>query len=139
MCAFYLFKLGSFTCTCISDGGMNYPVPSFFKDVPLDEAQNILRSQQLPTTHIYTPYTLLHVDTGAHRVLVDTGMGRYGKHAQEMWPEIDNSGLSPGIYLESLRAAGIEAEKIDVVIITHAHPDHVGGNLNERGELNLPN
>jgi glyoxylase-like metal-dependent hydrolase (beta-lactamase superfamily II) len=139
MGAFYRFKLGDFACVCISDGGMNYPVQGMFKDIPLDQAETILRRHALPTTHVYTPYTLLYIDTGAHKVLVDTGIGRYGKHAREMWPQVDNSGLSAGIYLDSLRQAGIRPEDIDTVIITHAHPDHIGGNLNENGELNLPN
>src|SRR5437868_7308923 len=77
MGAFYSFKLGDFACACISDGGMNYPVSAMFKDVPMDDAETILRAQQLPTTHVYTPYTLLYIDTGAHKVLVDTGIGRY--------------------------------------------------------------
>ncbi len=139
MGAFYRFKLGDFGCICISDGGMNYPVSSMFKDIPLGEAETILRQYQLPTTHVYTPYTLLYIDTGMHRVLVDTGIGRYGKYAKEMWPQVDNSKLSAGIYLESLQEAGISPDEIDTVIITHAHPDHIGGNLNENGELNLPN
>ncbi len=34
---------------------------------------------------------------------------------------------------ENLRAAGVEPTGIDTVVITHAHPDHVGGTLNEAG------
>ena len=139
MSASYCFKLGDFSCACISDGGMNYPVSSMFKDTPLDRAETMLRQQQLPTTHVYTPYTLLYVDTGVHKVLVDTGIGGYTKLAKAMWPEVDNAGLKAGTTLESLQEAGIRPEDIDTVIITHAHPDHIGGNLNENGELNLPN
>src|SRR5215468_8333628 len=139
MAAFYRFKLGDFTCVCLSDGGMNYPVPALFKDVPIDRAEAILRKQQLPTTYVYTPYTLLYIDTGTHKVLVDTGVGNLGKHIQAMWPQIDHSGVEPGILLRSLQEAGIRPTDIDTVIITHAHPDHIGGNLNDDKGLNMPN
>ena len=139
MSAFYRFKLGDFDCACISDGGVNYPVAGFFKDLPPERAEAILREHGLPTTHVYTPYTLLYVDTGTHKALIDTGIGRYGSTVKQMWPQVDNSKLTAGIYLESLRQAGIHPEVIDTVIITHAHPDHIGGNLNAEAALNLPN
>jgi glyoxylase-like metal-dependent hydrolase (beta-lactamase superfamily II) len=34
-----------------------------------------------------------------------------------------------------LRAAGIEPFEIDTVITTHAHPDHLGGKLDEEERL----
>jgi glyoxylase-like metal-dependent hydrolase (beta-lactamase superfamily II) len=36
-------------------------------------------------------------------------------------------------------AAGIHPLEIDTVIITHAHPDHIGGMLDDNGKLNFPN
>ena len=139
MNTYYRFKLGDFACACISDGDVNYPVASFFKDVPPERAQAILREFGLPTSHVYSPYTLLYVDTGDHRVLVDTGVGDLGKQVKAMFHDVDNSGLEAGIALQSLRNAGIRPEEIDTVIITHAHPDHIGGNLGANGELNVPN
>ena len=136
---YFRFKLGQFACVCVSDGGMNYPVATMFHGLPVEEAETILRRHGLPTTHVYTPYTLLYVDTGRHKVLVDVGMGHYGQLMPHMLPGADNSQLQSGIALQNLELAGIKAEDVDVVFITHAHPDHIGGMLDVNGGLNLPN
>ncbi len=136
---FYRFKIGQFTCISVSDGGFNYPVESLFKDVPLEKAREYLAERDLPTTHVYTPYTLLFIDTGRHKVLVDTGIGKYGAITKALFPEVDNTDTTPGIILESLAQAGIVAQEIDGIMITHAHPDHIGGNLDAEGGLQFPN
>lgn len=48
-------------------------------------------------------------------------------------------GPRTGKLMHSIQMAGIEPEGIDTVVITHAHPDHVGGTLDENDELNFPN
>ena len=40
---------------------------------------------------------------------------------------------------DNLRAAGIEPEQIDYVLLTHIHPDHSNGLVDETGEANYPN
>lgn len=138
MTAFEGFKVGNFDCVSLSDGGLNYPVASLFKDVPLERAEAILREFGLPTSHIYLPYTLLYIDTSRHRILVDLGVGRYGEMAKKVLASVDNSTLSPGVVLQNIHAAGIDTNTIDTVIITHAHADHIGGLLNDADELAVP-
>jgi len=62
---------------------------------------------------------------GDHLVLVDTGAG----------------GLAPttGRLLPNLQAEGIAPEDIDTVVLTHGHPDHIGGNTNADGKPAFPN
>ena len=50
-------------------------------------------------------------------------------------------GLAPstGRLLRNLQAEGIAPEDIDVVILTHCHPDHIGGNSLDNGQLAFPN
>jgi glyoxylase-like metal-dependent hydrolase (beta-lactamase superfamily II) len=71
------------------------------------------------------PYNCLLVDTGDHRVLVDTGAGELGPDT--------------GRLLRGLEAEGVGPEEIDVIIHTHAHYDHIGGNTDGGGNIAFPN
>ena len=89
----YRFPLGEFECVSLSDGSLDYPLKSFFANVPLEQVEEALRRRDLPTDYITTPYTYLYVDTGAHRVLVDMGAGHLGPRT--------------GKLVENMQAAGI--------------------------------
>jgi glyoxylase-like metal-dependent hydrolase (beta-lactamase superfamily II) len=136
---YYPFRLGTFSCLAISDGGFNYPIESFFKGVPSELVRAILHQHNLPTTHIYTPYTLLYIDTGQHKVLIDTGIGQCVPIAKKSFPTVDNSSIIIGTLLNNMRLAGLDPQEIDTVVITHAHPDHIGGVLDAENRLSFPN
>ncbi|MCA0405738.1 MAG: MBL fold metallo-hydrolase [Proteobacteria bacterium] len=44
-----------------------------------------------------------------------------------------------GKLMESLKAAGVEAEKVKHLVFTHAHPDHLWGSLDDFGAPAFPN
>jgi glyoxylase-like metal-dependent hydrolase (beta-lactamase superfamily II) len=121
----YQFQLGDFGCVCLSDGSLDYPLHNFFANVPAAEVEAALRQHNLPTDYITTPYTYLFVDTKDHQVLVDMGAGHLGPRT--------------GKLLQNMQAGGINPLEIDTVVITHAHPDHIGGTLDDAGKLNYPN
>ena len=68
--------------------------------------------------------TVLLVNTGQHLVLIDTGTG--------------DTVSPPGLLMDRLRAAGISATDIDVVVLTHADFDHIGGATDAHGTLKFP-
>jgi len=41
--------------------------------------------------------------------------------------------------VKNLRSESIEPEEIDTVILSHGHPDHIGGNLDDEGRQVFPN
>lgn len=122
---FHRFMLNDIECTCVSDGSLDYPLQNFFANAPLTEVEEALRKRNLPTDYITTPYTYLVVKTKTNLVLIDMGAG--------------NLGPRTGNLLDNLRNAGIQPADIDAAVITHAHPDHIGGALDENGKPNFPN
>lgn len=135
----FQFQVGTFECAALSDGSFNYPLESFFANAPKAQIEAALRQHHLPLDKITTPYTCLFINTGKHRVLIDMGAGNIGTDAAKLFPGIDHSTTMTGTLLANMHAIGLRPTDINAVIITHAHPDHIGGTLTELGKLVFPN
>lgn len=126
---FYRFKVGAFEALALQDGGMTPPpeqAPFGVGEAPGAVAK-ALEDAMLPTAQVDVPFNVLLVRTKSELVLVDTGCGQ---------------GFGPlgGRLLASLVAAGVRAEQITGVVITHAHGDHFGGLVNaETGKPTFAN
>lgn len=118
------FQVGSITCTVLSDGYFSFPTPWFFPNADPGELTRALDKRRLPLERVLSPYTCLLIETGRHVVLVDTGGG---------------SSPTAGALIARLDVAGIRPRDVDTVILTHAHPDHIGGALNSVGRPAFPN
>jgi glyoxylase-like metal-dependent hydrolase (beta-lactamase superfamily II) len=74
-------------------------------------------------------YTPIVINTGSKLIVVDTGVGE-ANFAQ--------SKGAVGQFLTNLAEAGISADAIDTVIISHYHGDHVNGLLRADNSLAFP-
>lgn len=127
---YYRFKIGAFEATAVSDGPLNLgePQPGMFKGLNKDDLGKALADNFLPANALKLQQNALVINTGDKLVLIDTGAG----FQKLMGPD-------SGKLLANLKAAGINAEDIDAVALTHAHPDHCWGLLAEDGAKNFPN
>jgi glyoxylase-like metal-dependent hydrolase (beta-lactamase superfamily II) len=133
--AVHRFTVGDFRCAAINDGTFFYTAAQYFNDAPSETLASALAERSLAPERIPSPYTCLFVDTGDHLVVVDTGGDRAA--LQNLMPP----GVVPdvGRFAESLAQAGVDPRDVDPVIITHAHPDHIGGNADRSGAPFFPN
>jgi glyoxylase-like metal-dependent hydrolase (beta-lactamase superfamily II) len=121
----YRFEIGAFHCLAVCDGTFVCPPGEFFINALKEDYEAALAERDLPVDEITTPYVCLYLDTGEHRVLVDTGAGM----------------LAPttGRLAKNLLSHRVDAVSVDTVILTHPHPDHIGGNLDSNRARSFPN
>jgi len=124
---FYRFSFGEMEITVVNDGYFDFP----FNLIPIDDPMDFLaynadpetrkeyfHSRRLSNNRVPLRLSPILIDSGRERTLIDTGFG-----AGEGAPP------TSGHLIPSLIAAGIEPGSIDNVLLTHAHPDHLGGVL----------
>ena len=73
------------------------------------------------------------VRTPATTVLIDTGVGN-----DKARPDSPAWHMREGAWLDDLAAAGLTPERVDVVLCTHLHVDHVGWNTRWDGARWVP-
>jgi glyoxylase-like metal-dependent hydrolase (beta-lactamase superfamily II) len=123
----YRFKLGAFEVTNLLDGFNpgRATHPTFAGNLPAETVYAHARANKVAPDKYEHVYVNTLVNTGKERVLFDTGNGK-GRDV--------NMGKLP----ELLVQAGTTPEQIDVVVITHGHPDHINGLMTD-GRPTFPN
>jgi len=130
----YRFKLGGFEVMPIMDSYVIRPglTPSFGGEAQADEVKALAKANGIDSDKYFHPFTPILVNTGKEVVLFDTGNGSLSAEYEQL-----KGRLPPGQFVARMAQAGYKPEDVDVVIITHGHPDHIGG-LTKGGEPVFP-
>ena len=114
------YKVGEFEITAFNDGTRpaDNPEKIFGVNQKPEDVAAAAEANFLPKDKMLNGFTPVLVNTGKELVLFDSGNGVNGQPAT-------------GHLAERMKAAGVDPEQIDVVVITHCHPDHIGGLMTE--------
>jgi glyoxylase-like metal-dependent hydrolase (beta-lactamase superfamily II) len=115
--------IGEFRCFPLPDGSFLYPKDAIFPGRSDAELAAGLAPEKAQA-EMSVEYSGLLVDTGKRRILIDTGAGALGP----------GTGHLP----EGIAACGFSPEQIDTVILSHMHPDHIGGLTTAEGKFRFP-
>ncbi|MEL6837766.1 MAG: MBL fold metallo-hydrolase [Pseudomonadota bacterium] len=116
------FRIGDMDVTTLLSGTAQNDDPQkiFAAEVPVDEFEAVSTENFLSVDSLQFYYTPTLVRAGDATILFDTG-------------------LSAESLAGPLGEAGVGADEITHVVITHMHPDHIGGMTHEDGTLAYPN
>ena len=116
--AYHRFTLGNREIFVLSDGHLVVPTRMLAVNVPESEVRTFLVAGTVAPERVHFHINVALVKTGDDYVLIDAGSGGTWKQ-------------TAGRLADSLEAAGIKPEQIGKVVLTHAHPDHIWGLIDE--------
>jgi glyoxylase-like metal-dependent hydrolase (beta-lactamase superfamily II) len=119
----YHRRIGDVLVTAISDGYIDVPY-GVLKGISPDDAESILAEEFRPAPpRISVNCYLIRVN--GKIAIVDTGSG-------------DTMGPTLGMLKKLLGVLGINSDEVDVVLLTHLHPDHSNGLSDLKGNRLFP-
>jgi len=117
----YRYKVGTIEVTVVTDGINRFKYPdTFVGNVKRDDVNAALAAAYMEKDMMAIPYNPLAVNTGSKLVVIDTGTGE---------ANFERSKGAGGQFHGNLKAAGIDRNAVDIVIISHFHGDHINGLL----------
>jgi glyoxylase-like metal-dependent hydrolase (beta-lactamase superfamily II) len=112
---FVTYKVGSAEVTAIYDGIWEKAHdPAFIANASVDDVKAAMMKAGLSPDFVSIPFTVAVVKTGGKTILCDSGTGG------QVQP-------TAGKLMTNMKAAGIDPTKIETILISHFHPDHIFG------------
>jgi glyoxylase-like metal-dependent hydrolase (beta-lactamase superfamily II) len=120
---FHRFHIGEREAAVVTDGPLLLTPPGeVLLTLASEQVADALHAAFLSSGPMRIEQNILLVNIDGALVLFDNGMGSsqlFGPHT--------------GRLLESLADAGVGADEIDVLVLSHAHPDHCWGTMRDDG------
>lgn len=114
--------IGAFTIRAISDGYLSAGL-DLLTNINTTDASALQQQAGLDPSAVHINTYLLQGH--GRNILIDAGAGGF-----KQWG---------GLLQHNLALAGVQAADIDMVLLTHAHPDHIGGLIDAAGAAAFPN
>jgi glyoxylase-like metal-dependent hydrolase (beta-lactamase superfamily II) len=112
---FVTYKVGAAEVTAFYDGIWEKPHdPAFIANASVDDVKAAMVKAGLPADFVSIPFTVLVIKTGGKTIMCDSGTGG------QVQP-------TAGKLAANMKAAGIDPAKIETILISHCHPDHIFG------------
>jgi glyoxylase-like metal-dependent hydrolase (beta-lactamase superfamily II) len=126
--AFYVLPVGDIEITVIQEGTITLDSAVYGVNVEEGAPAAALLANNLPSPEIVSTINVSLIRTGDRLALVDTGLG-----------DFPFPGSSTNRLIPTLAVLGITPQDITDVVVTHFHPDHIGGASDSAGALSFPN
>jgi glyoxylase-like metal-dependent hydrolase (beta-lactamase superfamily II) len=123
----YPFRVGEFEAAVVSDGFLDIAplAGGAISNATEEEVSPLLRAEFLPTSSARVALNTVVLRAGGKTILFDAGYG-------------DEGGPGNGRQQLALAAVGVAPADIDIVVITHCHPDHLWGLVDGDGHAAYP-
>lgn len=118
----YQFDLGEFQGFVLYDYFHDHSAKELVVNPIIEELEQITHEYGFNLNKIAVGYNNLLLRTRDQNVLVDAGIRR---PIGNLWLGLEQLNINPG--------------EIDTIVITHSDRDHIGGILDEEGEISFPN
>jgi len=96
------------------------------RNAPLEDVRKIAEQEFFPKDKVRITFTQVVIESGGKITLVDTGNG-------------DSGAPTAGRFMANFKAAGFDPGKVDRVVISHFHGDHINGLRLKSGTAQFPN
>ncbi len=122
---FHQFRVGSLNVTVVNDGSVTRPIAGLVVNATPEQTIAAARTAGLQGATLTNPYNVTILETPQGLVVFDVGNG---------------SGPNPtlGTLHANMRAAGLDPDRIILIVHTHFHGDHINGLLKADGTAAYP-
>lgn len=124
----YQFKFGNSTITSLLEGHVAREDlhPFVATNADADDVKDVAEQHNLPFPGLEHGFVTTLIESGGKLIAFDPGFG-------------ENAPMpTAGYFTDSMSQAGYALSDVDMVVISHSHPDHIG-NLMTNGVATFPN